>query len=281
MSIILDKVSYVYDAGTINERYALKCVSAKIENGEFVGVIGPTGSGKSTLMHILGGLLVPSGGTVYFDGEDIHQKDYDLLKLRSKVGLVFQHPNHQLFETTVFKDVCFGPKNLGWSKKDVELSAFEALYEMGITNELYYQSPFNLSDGQKKRVAIAGVLAMKPNVFILDEPTAGLDAKWQKDILVRIDRLRKEFGCTVILVSHNMDEIAEYVDRVMVLNNGTLINDSDTKSVLTDVEKLHAVGLAAPQVVYLMRELRNKGLRINTDIIDVEEAKMEILRKLR
>lgn len=281
MSIILDKVSYVYDAGTINERYALKCVSAKIENGEFVGVIGPTGSGKSTLMQVLGGLLVPSGGTVYFDGEDIHHKDYDLLKLRSKVGLVFQEPNHQLFETTVFKDVCFGPKNLGWSKKDVELSAFEALYEMGITNELYYQSPFNLSGGQKKRVAIAGVLAMKPNVFILDEPTAGLDAKWQKEILMRIDRLRIERGCTVILVSHNMDEIAEYVDRVMVLDNGTLINDSDAKSVLTDVEKLHAVGLAAPQVVYLMRELRNKGLRINTDIIDVKEAKKEILRKLR
>ena len=189
MSIVLDKVSCVYDEGTANERYALKCVSTQIEPGEFIGVIGHTGSGKSTLMQVLNGLIVPSGGHVYYNGEDIHQKGYNLFKLRSKVGIVFQYPEHQLFESTVFKDVCFGPKNLGWSKKEIELAAFEALYQLGIEPEVYYQSPFDLSGGQKRRVAIAGVLAMKPDLLILDEPTASLDALAEKEIYEKFEKI--------------------------------------------------------------------------------------------
>jgi len=281
MSIILDKVSCVYDAGTINERYALKCVSTKIGQGEFVGVIGQTGSGKSTLMQVLNGLLKPSGGTVFFDGEDIHEKGYDMFKLRSKVGLVFQYPEYQLFETTVFKDVCFGAKNLGWSKKDIELSAFEALYEMGITSEVYYQSPFNLSGGQKRRVAIAGVLAMKPDILILDEPTAGLDPMGRRDILERIRSLRDDKGCTIILVSHSMEDVADYADRIMVLENGMLIKDASVEEVFSDAKELERIGLAVPQVTYLMQKLREKGMLVNTNIFCVEEAKKEILRKLR
>lgn len=281
MSIILDKVSCVYDEGTVNERYALKCVSAKIEDGEFVGVIGHTGSGKSTLMQVINGILKPSGGTVYFDGEDINKKGYDLCLLRSKVGLVFQYPEHQLFDNTVFADVCFGPKNLGWSKKEVELSAFEALRNMGISDDLFYQSPFTLSGGQKRRIAIAGVLAMKPQVLILDEPTAGLDARGKNDILKRISALRNEKKCTIILVSHSMEEIADYADRIIVLDNGQIVKDASVKEVFDDIEQLEELGLAAPQVTYLMKRLRERGLLVNTNITTLEEAKTEILRKLR
>lgn len=281
MSIILDKVSCVYDAGTVNENYALKCVSLKIEPGEFVGVIGHTGSGKSTFTQLLNGILKPSGGNIYFNGEDINEKGYDLQKLRSKIGLVFQYPEHQLFASTVFADVCFGAKQLGWQKKEIELSAFQALFDMGISNELYYQSPFKLSGGQKRRVAIAGVLAMKPEVLVLDEPTAGLEPKARREVLDRISRLREENGCSVILVSHNMEEISEYVDRVIVFDKGQLIMDGNVKEIFSDTDELERFGLAAPQVTYLMKRLREKGLLVNTNITTVEEAKMEILRKLR
>lgn len=281
MSIVLDKVSCVYDEGTANERYALKCVSTQIEPGEFIGVIGHTGSGKSTLMQVLNGLIVPSGGHVYYNGEDIHQKGYNLFKLRSKVGIVFQYPEHQLFESTVFKDVCFGPKNLGWSKKEIELAAFEALYQLGIEPEVYYQSPFDLSGGQKRRVAIAGVLAMKPDLLILDEPTAGLDPKGRQDILDKIAQLRQERGCGIILVSHSMEDVADYVDRVWVLDDGKLEMDAPVKEVFTDVEKMEQMQLALPQVTYLMHRLKESGILVNTNITTIKEAKEEILRKLR
>ncbi len=281
MSIVLDKVSCVYDEGTANERYALKCVSTQIEPGEFIGVIGHTGSGKSTLMQVLNGLIVPSGGHVYYNGEDIHQKGYNLFKLRSKVGIVFQYPEHQLFESTVFKDVCFGPKNLGWSKKEIELAAFEALYQLGIEPEVYYQSPFDLSGGQKRRVAIAGVLAMKPDLLILDEPTAGLDPKGRQDILDKIAQLRQERGCGIILVSHSMEDVADYVDRVWVLDDGKLEMDAPVKEVFTDIEKMEQMQLALPQVTYLMHRLKERGILVNTNIITIKEAKEEILRKLR
>ncbi len=281
MSIVLDKVSCVYDEGTANERYALKCVSTQIEPGEFIGVIGHTGSGKSTLMQVLNGLIVPSGGHVYYNGEDIHQKGYNLFKLRSKVGIVFQYPEHQLFESTVFKDVCFGPKNLGWSKKEIELAAFEALYQLGIEPEVYYQSPFDLSGGQKRRVAIAGVLAMKPDLLILDEPTAGLDPKGRQDILDKIAQLRQERGCGIILVSHSMEDVADYVDRVWVLDDGKLEMDAPVKEVFTDIEKMEQMQLALPQVTYLMHRLKERGILVNTNITTIKEAKEEILRKLR
>ena len=281
MSIVLDKVSCVYDEGTANERYALKCVSTQIEPGEFIGVIGHTGSGKSTLMQVLNGLIVPSGGHVYYNGEDIHQKGYNLFKLRSKVGIVFQYPEHQLFESTVFKDVCFGPKNLGWSKKEIELAAFEALYQLGIEPEVYYQSPFDLSGGQKRRVAIAGVLAMKPDLLILDEPTAGLDPKGRQDILDKIAQLRQERGCGIILVSHSMEDVADYVDRVWVLDDGKLEMDAPVKEVFTDIEKIEQMQLALPQVTYLMHRLKESGILVNTNITTIKEAKEEILRKLR
>ena len=281
MSIVLDKVSCVYDEGTANERYALKCVSTQIEPGEFIGVIGHTGSGKSTLMQVLNGLIVPSGGHVYYNGEDIHQKGYNLFKLRSKVGIVFQYPEHQLFESTVFKDVCFGPKNLGWSKKEIELAAFEALYQLGIEPDVYYQSPFDLSGGQKRRVAIAGVLAMKPDLLILDEPTAGLDPKGRQDILDKIAQLRQERGCGIILVSHSMEDVADYVDRVWVLDDGKLEMDAPVKEVFTDIEKMEQMQLALPQVTYLMHRLKESGILVNTNITTIKEAKEEILRKLR
>lgn len=281
MSIILDKISCKYETDMINEHYALKCITAKIEDGEFIGVIGHTGSGKSTLMQILNGLVVPSGGSVYYNGEDIHEKNYNLYKLRSEVGMVFQYPEHQLFETTVFRDVCFGPKNLGWSKKEIELSAFEALFQMGIEPELYYQSPFDLSGGQKRRVAIAGVLAMKPKVLILDEPAVGLDPMGKRNILDKIAEIKAERNCTVILVSHSMDDIADYVNRVWVLDDGKLIIDASVKEVFSHKRDLEEIGLAVPQITSIMHMLKDKGLVVNTNVTTIDEAKMEILRKLR
>ena len=209
MSIIVDKISYTYEIGTGFERQALKEVSCVIEKGEFIGLIGHTGSGKSTFIQHLNGLVKATSGAIYYDGEDIYDKDFDMRKLRSKVGLVFQYPEHQLFETDIFKDVCFGPKNLGLDRAETELRAFEALRLVGLDESLYYQSPFDLSGGQKRRVAIAGVLAMKPEVLILDEPTAGLDPKGRDDILDCVKKLQKETGITVILVSHSMEDVAK------------------------------------------------------------------------
>ncbi len=225
MSIILDHVSYVYGEGTPLAVRALDDVCLQIPDGQFIGIIGHTGSGKSTLVQHLNGLIKATSGCIYYNGEDICEKDFDRKKLRSKVGLVFQYPEHQLFEIDVFSDVCFGPKNLGLEKKEVELRAYDALRKVGMPDELFYQSPFELSGGQKRRAAIAGVLAMKPEVLILDEPTAGLDPKGRDEILGQISRLRKETGMTVILVSHSMEDVAEYVDRLIVMNKGRVMYD--------------------------------------------------------
>ena len=209
MSIILDKVNYVYSEGTAYQIQALKDVNLTIEDGQFIGVIGHTGSGKSTLIQHLNGLMKATSGTIYFHGQDIYEDDFDLRELRNRVGLVFQYPEHQLFETTIFDDVCFGPKNQGLSKEEAGLRAFEALRSVGLPEELYYQSPFDLSGGQKRRVAIAGVLAMKPEVLILDEPTAGLDPAGRDEILDLVERMHRERGITVILVSHSMEDVAK------------------------------------------------------------------------
>ena len=281
MSIILDHVSHIYEEGMAMEHAALKDINLVIPDGQFIGLIGHTGSGKSTLVQHLNGLLAPTSGSVYFNGADIHEKDFDKKKLRSKVGLVFQYPEHQLFEIDVFSDVCFGPKNLGLDKKEVELRAYAALKQVGIEDEYFYQSPFDLSGGQKRRVAIAGVLAMKPEVLILDEPTAGLDPKGRDEILDQIAKLRKETGITVILVSHSMEDVAKYVDRIIVMNRGQIMFDDAPKAVFEHYKELEAVGLAAPQVTYIMQALKEKGLDVDTDITTIEEARIAILRALR
>lgn len=278
MSIILDKVSYIYGKGTPDESYALKNISTVIPDGQFIGVIGHTGSGKSTLMQLLNGLLLPTEGSVFFQGEDIKDADFDKKRLHSKVGLVFQYPEHQLFETTVFKDVCFGPQNQGLTRKEVELRAFQALQQLGVDESLFFQSPFDLSGGQKRRVAIAGVLAMQPDVLILDEPTAGLDPHGRDDILNQIALLHKEQGKTILLVSHSMEDIASYVERIMVMNHGGLFMDGTPREVFGSYDKLEQIGLAAPQVTYIIDALRQRGVPVRKTAITLPEAKAEILR---
>lgn len=278
MPLILDHVNYVYGGDTELAVQALKDVNLVIPDGQFIGLIGHTGSGKSTLVQHLNGLLKPTGGAIYFNGEDIHDADYDKKKLRSKVGLVFQYPEHQLFEIDVFSDVCFGPKNLGLPKKEVELRAYAALKQVGLEDTFFYQSPFDLSGGQKRRVAIAGVLAMKPDILILDEPTAGLDPKGRDEILDQIASLHKEMGITVILVSHSMEDVAKYVERIIVMNKGSVLYDDVPKEVFRHYRELEQVGLAAPQVTYIMQALREKGIPVNTDATTIPEARDEILR---
>ena len=280
MSIIVDKVNYVYSQGTAYEIQALKNINLKIEDGEFIGIIGHTGSGKSTLIQHLNGLTKATTGAIYYNGADIYDEGYNLKELRSKVGLVFQYPEHQLFETTIFEDVCFGPKNQGLTKEEAELRAFAALKSVGLPEEVYYHSPFDLSGGQKRRVAIAGVLAMQPEVLILDEPTAGLDPKGRDEILDQVAKLHKERGITVILVSHSMEDVAKYVDRIIVMNQGSVMFDDIPKRVFAHYRELEAVGLAAPQVTYLMHELAAAGIPVSVDATTVAEAKEEILAKL-
>lgn len=277
MSMILDHVNYIYEEDTAMAFPALIDINLVIPKGQFIGLIGHTGSGKSTLVQHLNGLIKPTSGSVYYNGADIHADGYNKKELRSKVGLVFQYPEHQLFEIDVFSDVCFGPKNLGLEKKEVELRAYAALKQVGIADEYFYQSPFDLSGGQKRRVAIAGVLAMKPEILILDEPTAGLDPKGRDEILEQIAKLREESGMTVILVSHSMEDVAKYVDRIIVMNKGRVMYDDVPKEVFRHYQELETVGLAAPQITYIMQALKEKGLNVDTDITSIEEAKAAIL----
>lgn len=278
MPIIVDHVSHVYGEDTAMAVKALDDVNLVIPDGQFIGLIGHTGSGKSTLVQHLNGLMKATSGAIYFNGEDIDSEGFDKKMLRSKVGLVFQYPEHQLFETDVFADVCFGPKNLGLTKKEVELRAYEALKLVGLEDEYFYQSPFDLSGGQKRRVAIAGVLAMKPDVLILDEPTAGLDPKGRDEILDQIAKLKQDTGITVILVSHSMDDVAKYVDRIIVMNKGHVMYDDVPREVFRHYEELETIGLAAPQVTYIMKALRDKGISVSDDVTTIDEAKEEIKR---
>lgn len=280
MSIILDKVSYCYSEDSAYKVWALKNINLKIEDGQFIGIIGHTGSGKSTLIQHLNGLLKASSGTIYFNGQDIYEEDFDLRELRSRVGMVFQYPEHQLFETTNFADVCFGPKNQGLDQKTVELRAYEALWKVHFPEELFYQSPFHLSGGQKRRVAIAGVLAMKPEVLILDEPTAGLDPAGRDEILNLISSMHKELGITVILVSHSMEDVAKYVDRMIVMNSGEVMYDGEPREVFRHYQELESVGLAAPQVTYLMHELAGYGIPVNLEAATIPEARDTILANI-
>lgn len=280
MSLILDHVSHWYSKGTAYEVKALDDVSLTIGDGEFIGIIGHTGSGKSTLIQHLNGLLKASEGSIYYNGQDIYDKDYDLRDLRTQVGMVFQYPEHQLFEETVFRDVCFGPKNQGLPEKEMTLRAYEALKNVGLPEKYFEISPFELSGGQKRRAAIAGVLAMKPAVLILDEPTAGLDPKGRDEILDLIADMHRHYGNTVILVSHSMEDVAKYVDRIIVMDRGCVRFDDAPRAVFRHYRELEEIGLAAPQVTYLMHEMRQSGMDVNADATTVEEARNTILRYL-
>lgn len=280
MAIEIKHLNHIYGQGTIFEQYALKDVNLTIHDGEFIGLIGHTGSGKSTLTQHLNGLLKATSGDILYNGESIYKEGYSMKELRSHVGLVFQYPEHQLFETTIFDDVCFGPKNQGLSKEEAGLRAFEALRSVGMPEELYYQSPFDLSGGQKRRVAIAGVLAMKPEVLILDEPTAGLDPAGRDEILDLVARMHRERNMTVILVSHSMEDVAKYVERIIVMNHGQVMFDDTPKEVFRHYKELEAIGLAAPQVTYLMHELKEHGLSVDTEATTVEEARASLMQAL-
>ena len=277
MSIKVIDLNYTYGAGTAFEQHALKHVNFEINDGEFVGLIGHTGSGKSTLIQHLNGLIRPTGGDILYHGTSIYSDGYKMKELRSKVGLVFQYPEHQLFVADVFSDVCFGPKNLGLSKEEIQARAMEALELVGIGEEYYKQSPFDLSGGQKRRVAIAGVLAMKPDMLVLDEPTAGLDPKGRDEILGEISLLREKTGMTIVLVSHSMEDVANYVNRIIVMNKGSVMFDDEPKRVFAHGKELEAVGLAAPQVTYIMQTLKEAGLAVETDATTLTEARDSIL----
>ncbi len=278
MSMIIHELQHTYNVGTAYEKNALHDVNIKVENGEFIGLIGHTGSGKSTLIQHLNGLLKPTAGNVFYDGEDIHDREYSLKKLRSKIGLVFQYPEHQLFESTVIEDVRFGPKNIGLDSLKVDLNAFEALKQVGIGEDLLDVSPLELSGGQKRRVAIAGVLAMEPEVLILDEPTAGLDPEGRDEILELIATLQKERGITVILVSHSMEDVARYVGRLIVMNQGTVAYDGTPSEVFAHYRELEQMGLMAPQVTYVMEGLAQRGIVLPHHAITVQEAVDSILQ---
>ncbi|MGN0293218.1 MAG: energy-coupling factor transporter ATPase [Lachnospiraceae bacterium] len=277
MSIKLDHISLDYQDGS-RIIHALKDVNLEIQDNQFVGLIGHTGSGKSSLIQHLNGLIRATSGTIYYNGENIYKEGYSMRQLRNKVGLVFQYPEHQLFEVDVFSDVCFGPKNQGLSKEEVEERAKEALALVGLDESYYRKSPFELSGGQKRRVAIAGVLAMNPEVLILDEPTAGLDPQGRDEILGQISMLKKERNMTIILVSHSMEDVARYVDRLIVMNHGEVAYDGTPREVFHHYKDLEKIGLAVPQVTYLMHALKNKGFDVDTDAITIEEAKKELSR---
>ena len=277
MSIKAVDLNFVYGGGTAFEQHALFDVNLEIEDGEFVGLIGHTGSGKSTLIQHLNGLIKASAGELYYNGENIYSQGYDMKQLRSKVGLVFQYPEHQLFEVDVLTDVCFGPKNQGLSREEAEARAKKALEQVGLDPSYYKQSPFELSGGQKRRVAIAGVLAMKPEVLILDEPTAGLDPRGRDEILDQIDRLHRERHMTIILVSHSMEDVARYADRLIVMNHGQKVFDGAPREVFRHYKELETMGLAAPQITYLVHDLKAKGIDIDNDITTVPEAREAIL----
>ena len=278
MAIIIHELEHRYEDGSAGEKVALHDVNIKIEQGEMIGLIGHTGSGKSTLIQHLNGLLKPTSGAVFYDGKDINDSDFSKKKLRSKVGLVFQYPEYQLFESTVIDDVEFGPKNIGMDSLKIDMNSFQALKQVGIGEDLLDVSPLELSGGQKRRVAIAGVLAMEPEVLILDEPTAGLDPSGRDEILDLVAKLHKERKLTVILVSHSMEDVARYVERLIVMNHGTVAFDATPGEVFSHYKELEKIGLMAPQVTYVMEGLARRGVTLPHNAITVQEAVDSILQ---
>lgn len=282
MSIVIKNLRYVYNEGTPFESVAIDDVSIEVQDGEFVGLIGHTGSGKSTFIQHLNGLIKPSSGTIVVNGMDITQKGVSLVDIRKKVGLVFQYPEYQLFEETIYKDIAFGPEKLGLSEKEVEERVFEAMKMVGLDPEKSKdKSPFELSGGQKRRVAIAGVIAMKPDVLILDEPTAGLDPHGRDEILAQIKSIHNKQKTTIILVSHSMEDMSKLADKLIVMNRGKVEFVGTPKEIFRHEQRLNEIGLGVPKVVTLMNELRAKGYNIDSDIITMEEAKQQILKLIR
>jgi energy-coupling factor transport system ATP-binding protein len=281
MGISLEKVSYVYEQGTAMQTSALQEVDLEIPDNQFIGLIGHTGSGKSTLVQLLNGLLRPTSGRVLYNGKDIHADGFDKKALRANVGLVFQYPEHQLFEVDVLSDVMYGPRNLGLDEAACKKRAEEALANVGMKEKYFKTSPFDLSGGQKRRAAIAGVLAMNPRILILDEPTAGLDPRGRDEILGLISEMKKNLSMTIILVSHSMDDVARYVERIVVMGHGRKIYDDTPKNVFRHYRELENLGLSAPQITYIMNDLREKGIDVETDAMTVEEAAAEIMRKFK
>lgn len=282
MAIIkTEHLVYTYNTGTPQQKVAVDDVNLEIEQGEFVGVIGHTGSGKSTLIQHLNGLLAPSSGKVYVDGEDIWADKSKLRQVRFKVGLVFQYPEYQLFEETVAKDIAFGPKNMGLSEEEIDQRVQEAAEFVGLPKSYMEKSPFELSGGQKRRVAIAGVIAMRPKVLILDEPTAGLDPKGRKKILGQIQEYHHQEQNTILLVSHSMEDVAQYASKVLVMNNSRLFAYDTVDEVFSKIEQLKEMGLSVPQLSEVFYQLRQKGFDVNTNIYTVEQAKEELLRALK
>lgn len=281
MSIEIENLTHIYMKNSPFEKKALDSVNIRIEDGEFVALIGHTGSGKSTLIQHINGLLKPNSGKIIVDGIDITGKKVNLNFIRKKVGLVFQYPEYQLFEETIEKDIAFGPRNLGLSDDDINSRVKRAMDIVGLKYEEYKdRSPFDLSGGQKRRVAIAGVVAMEPKILILDEPTAGLDPKGRDDILGEIKNLQKEYRLTIILVSHSMEDVAKLANRIIVMHNGKCILDGSPSQVFKEIDTLESVGLAVPQVTYLVRRLKRKGIDISQEIFTIEQAKEEILKLL-
>ncbi len=281
MSLKLEHVSYIYGSDTELPVHALEDICLEIPDGQFIGLIGHTGSGKSTLVQHLNGLIEPTQGRITYDGRNIWEKDFPKKELRSNVGLVFQYPEHQLFEVDVFSDVCFGPKNLGLPRDEVEARAKRALELVGFPEEYYKQSPFELSGGQKRRVAIAGVLAMQPKILVLDEPTAGLDPKGRDEILGQIAHLKKETGISVVLVSHSMEDVANFVERIIVMNKGHVLFDDVPRRVFAHVKELEEVGLAAPQVTYILHKLKDNGFDVDVNATTIREARDTILKAMK
>lgn len=276
----IEHLNYIYSPNTSYEIHALKDINLEIKDGEFIGIIGHTGSGKSTLMQHLNGLEKATSGSIYYNGENIYDASYNLKELRSHVGLVFQYPEHQLFEMDVFTDVCFGPKNQGLLKDEIEARAKEALEQVGLPEQYYTMSPFELSGGQKRRAAIAGVLAMHPDILVLDEPTAGLDPKGRDEILGQIEKLHREKNMTILLVSHSMEDVAKYVDRIIVMNQGEILFDDTPRKVFAHYKELEQVGLSAPAVTYVLNHLKERGMELDTTATTIEEAKEAILKGL-
>jgi energy-coupling factor transport system ATP-binding protein len=282
MSIKIESLTHTYMKGSPFEKKALDNVSVTINDGEFVALIGHTGSGKSTLIQHINGLLKPNSGKIIINDVNIAQKGVKLSDIRKKVGLVFQYPEYQLFEETIEKDIAFGPKNLGLSTEEIDIRVKRAMKMVGLDFDTYKdKSPFDLSGGQKRRVAIAGVVAMEPNVLILDEPTAGLDPKGRDDILMQVKLLHSEYKMTIILVSHSMEDVAKVADRILVMHKGKSILDGKPSDIFREIDTLESVGLAVPQVTYLMKSLKEKGFNISGDAFTIKQAKEEILNVLR
>ncbi|MGN9164900.1 energy-coupling factor transporter ATPase [Tissierellaceae bacterium HCP3S3_D8] len=282
MIIKTEKLNYIYNPGTPFEKKALDNINLDVNEGEFIGLIGHTGSGKSTLVQHLNGLIKPSSGDIIIDGTNICKRDTNLKDIRQKVGLVFQYPEYQLFEETIYKDIAFGPQNLGLKEEEIHKRVRESMEAVGLDYEsLKDRSPFELSGGQKRRVAIAGVIAMKPKVLVLDEPTAGLDPHGRDEILSEIQGLFQKEGMTIILVSHSMEDIAKLVDRIIVMDSGKIVMDGYTRDIFSRSKELEDIGLGIPQITKFMKAYKAKGHDVRDDILTVEEAKLELLRYLR